>query len=99
MLTPYSKPQFVEKIITAQTGEQFRVTFLVALVDGEMRARIVSAVSLGTAPSVATTTLAISAPVEKQPTTFTYKPSFAAKISPYFSLDFFISQPTRAPSF
>jgi hypothetical protein len=105
MLSPYSQAQFIEKTITSQTGERFRVTFLVALVDGKMSAKIVSAVAIDAAPIVSSASsaraavLSLAAPVEKQPVAFTYKPSFAAKISPYFSLDFFVSQPTRAPSF
>jgi hypothetical protein len=102
MLSPYSKPQFIEKIITSQTGEQFRVIFLVAIVAGDMRAKIVSAVALSATPVVSTArdaVLAIAAPIEKVAAVFSYVPAFAAKISPYFSLDFFVSQPTRAPSF
>jgi hypothetical protein len=99
MLTAYSQPQFVEKVITSQTGERFRVTFLVALVDGKMSAKVVSAVAVDTSPIVSSPVFSLAAPLEKKTVSFTYKPSFAAKISPYFSLDFFVSQPTRAPSF
>ncbi len=106
MLTTYSKPQFVEKIITSQTGEQFRVTFLVAIVAGEMKAKVVSMMPLARQPVTASTqsatsrtVLSLAAPFEKIATAFTYSPAFAPVISPYTILEFFVSQPTRAPSF
>ena len=103
MLTPYSQSQFVEKIIMSQTGERFRVTFLVALVDGKPIARVVSAVSISPARAVSSVVssaiLSLAAPFQKVAAVFSYIPAFAAKVSPYFSLDFFVSQPTRAPSF
>jgi len=42
MLTPYLNSQFVEKILTDRYGRQFRCLFLVALVDGEVRVKLVS---------------------------------------------------------
>lgn len=104
MLTPYSKPQIVEKIVTSQAGAQFRVTFLVAMVNGRMNARVISAVPVTVASqttehaSVAPI-LALAAPQAAQTAVFTYKPSFAPIVSPYTLLEFFVSQPTRAPSF
>ncbi len=95
MLTPYSEPQFVEKTITSHTGEQFRVVFLVAIVNGEVRARVISAVSMGSARAH---TLSLPVPFIPSPSVISYAPAFAPKVSPYFTLEFFISQPTRAPS-
>ena len=43
MLTPYLNSQFIEKILTDRYGRQFRCLFLVALVDGEVKGRLVSA--------------------------------------------------------
>ena len=99
MLSPYIQPHFVERLITSQTGEQFRVTFLVALVDGKPSAKVVSMVSLGSPAQPASPVLSLAAPFEKVAAVFSYIPAFAAKVSPYFSLEFFVSQPTRAPSF
>lgn len=41
MLTPYLKSQFIEKILTDRYGRQFRCLFLVALVDGEIKGKLV----------------------------------------------------------
>jgi hypothetical protein len=94
-------PQFVEKIFTDQSGRQFRLTFLVAIVDGQLKGRLVSAQPLSRgATSVfqgATLQLPISCP--KNETVTEYTPAFAPIVSPYNELFFFTSQPTRAPSF
>ncbi|MFA6273068.1 MAG: hypothetical protein WC673_01055 [Candidatus Paceibacterota bacterium] len=42
MLTPYLNSQFVEKILTDRYGRQFRCLFLVALVDGEVKGKLVA---------------------------------------------------------
>src|SRR5258708_27579068 len=43
MLTPYTRSQFVSRILTSPTGEQLRVLFLVTLANGELKAQVVSA--------------------------------------------------------
>ncbi len=95
MLTPYSRSQFVTKILTSPSGEKFSVVFLVALVNGEVKAQMVSA-TLVSVEKPASVCLPISS--TKSPTTFTYTPSSTQKISLFDSLFFFNSQPTRAPS-
>lgn len=94
MLTPYSRSQFVTKILTNASGEKFSVVFLVALVNGEVKAQVVSATLLSQPETVCLPVVSVKSPV-----TFTYKPSFAEKISLFDSLFFFNSQPTRAPAF
>lgn len=104
MLTPYSQSQFVEKIIADASGRQFRVIFLVALVNGEIRGRIVSVqpisqniLSLEGAVSDGSFTLpswthneVIETPYFRAPAPF---------VSPYFDIETILnSQPTRAPS-
>lgn len=42
MLTPYLKSQFVEKVLTDKHGRQFRCLFLVALVSGKIKAKLVA---------------------------------------------------------
>lgn len=96
MLTPHLRSQFVTKILTSATGEKFRVVFLVALVNGEVKAQVVSATPI----SAKTVTVpCLPQALEKAPVSFAYTPSFTEKISLFNELFFFNSQPTRAPSF
>ncbi len=98
MLTPY-KPHFVEQIFTDQTGRQFRLVFLVSLVEGKLKGQLVSAQPISHKVKSAATPifLPISCAVKK--TVTEYIASFAPVISPYNNLEFLIhSQPTRAPS-
>ena len=97
MLTPYSQSQFVEKIFTDVHGRQFRLVFLVAIVNGELKGRLVSAQPLSQAFKCESfPCLPVSCP--KYVVETEYKPSFAPVVSPYNELLFFVSQPTRAPS-
>jgi hypothetical protein len=104
MLTPHLRSQFVTKILTSATGEHFRVVFLVALVNGEVKARMISAEPIAQtgAKSKAQAATPLCLPVSKSHenfVTFTRSPKGTSP-SPYFnSLFFFNSQPTRAPSF
>ncbi|MFA6554159.1 MAG: hypothetical protein WCS89_01495 [Candidatus Paceibacterota bacterium] len=114
MITPYSNSQFLSRIFTDAVGRQFRLTFLVAVVNGELKGRLVSAqpVSANTNNQTPITNLQLTGSVcdssnafclpivfsNKKPATV-YAPYFAPVVSPYFSLEFLInSQPTRAPS-
>lgn len=94
MLTPYSRSQFVTKILTSDTGEKFQVVFLVTLVNGEVKGQIISATPIAEATSIC---LPVS--IKKSPVTFTYTAPSNPAVSPFNSLFFFNSQPTRAPSF
>jgi len=74
--------------------------FLVALVDGEVKGRLISVEliveSFRSAECVACLP---GASIKKVPAT-EYIPTFAPAVSPYFSLEFLInSQPTRAPAY
>ena len=100
MLTPYLQAQFVERIVTSSTGDKFRVVFSVAIIAGELKAKVVSIIPVEAKTSDITRSahLSLPAPLETVRVVFDYTPSFAPKISPYFTLEFFESQPTRAPS-
>lgn len=94
MITPYSQSKFVEKILTSAGGERFRVLFLVTLVNGEVKAQIVSARPIGEGPI-----FVLPAFSAKTKHNTEYIPFNAPGVSPYFSLEFLInSQPTRAPA-
>ena len=114
MLTPYSQSRFVQKILTSASGKRFRVLFLVTLVNGEVKAQIVSVM-----PITSLESRSMSFPRKRESvilpgndsvlclpafhTSKKYKtiyiPYFAPIVSPYIELYFFNSQPTRAPSY
>ena len=107
MLTPYKQPnqalqihqggRFVEKIFTDQNGQQFKLVFFVALVNGEVKGTLVSARPCGNnVCSTETVFLPISIPKVEADTE--YIPAYVPVISPFNELFFFTSQPTRAPS-
>jgi len=125
MLKPFIPSKFVERIITSQTGECYRVVFVLTLVNGEVKAKAISAELIG-APTlrlapVGTADLSdfyasdasnlsdasnvnlgiLCLPCESSliSSFATFVASFAPKVSPFTSLLFFTSQPTRAPSF
>jgi hypothetical protein len=93
MLTPQLRSQFVTKFLTSPTGEKFKVVFLVALVNGEVKAQVVSAIPVQEAP--------LFLPVIKNNEKFVnFSKSPTSKVlSPFFNQFFFYnSQPTRAPA-
>ena len=110
MLSEYGCPQFLSRVFTDVSGRRFRLTFFAAVVDGEVRGRLVSAepVSASVARLNGTANDASSGPIfflpiaasAEKPAT-EYVSPFAPKVSPYFSaFELLIhSQPTRAPSF
>ncbi len=106
MLTTY-KPQFVEKIFTDQLGQQFRLTFLVTLVNGEYRGSLVSAELIskkagllkGNVESdISDTPVCLPIICEQKKGDTQYISSCKEILSPFNELFFFMSQPTRAPS-
>ena len=102
-LQVYQGGRFVEKIFTDQAGQQFKLVFFVALVNGEVKGTLVSAQpmqrrsGLGGQASAEVLYLPISVPQNDVVTE--YIPAYVPVISPYNELFFFTSQPTRAPSF
>lgn len=112
MITPYTQSKFIERTLTSDSGERFRVLFLITLVNGEVNVQIISAKPISARPRLAIDSsdadisskaypcYYLSACSTKKKHDTLYIPSNAPKVSPYFSLEFLInSQPTRAPSF
>jgi hypothetical protein len=107
MLNPILTGQFLSRIFTDQSGQQFRLTFFVTFVNGEARGHLVSAQPISMhshlrlagdcAPSSQAFCLPISAPKKELETA--YIPSYTPIVSPFTELYFFTSQPTRAPSY
>lgn len=93
MLTPHLRSQFVTKILTSADGREYKVVFLVALVNGEVKAQVISAEPIAEASPLCLPEAKVKAPVS-----FIYTPSPVSRISLFDSLFFFNSQPTRAPS-
>jgi len=112
MLTPYNRSQFLSRIFTDQSGQQFRMTFFVAVVDGEIKGRLVSVqpltksesqgfISAGAAGHTGgfnPEILCLPITCAKTTPDTAYTPAFTPVVSPYTELFFFTSQPTRAPS-
>ena len=85
-----------ERIVKDKNGLLVRIRFTVVEVDGKFQAQIISAV-----PFVAPTEDVVCLPCikENKVVVETSATDFESILSPYFSLDFFMSQPTRAPAF
>lgn len=86
-----------ERIIRDKNGVLVRVRFAVIEINGKFAPQIISVTPI-LAPK---TEKVVCLPRIKEGKVVVEDatPSFISKISPYFSLDFFMSQPTRAPSF
>jgi hypothetical protein len=104
MITPYSQSKFIRKNITNSIGEVFSVLFLVTLVNGEVKAQIISAKQISTIPRLTgevkgDTSNFLPIFCNKIACDAEYTSESVSKISPYIELFFFNSQPTRAPAF
>jgi hypothetical protein len=85
-----------ERIVKDKNGLLVRVRFTVVEVDGKFQAQIISAI-----PFVSPVEDVVCLPCikESEVVTETSFADFESILSPYFSLEFFMSQPTRAPAF
>lgn len=93
MLTPHLRSQFVTKTLTGADGREYKVVFLVAVVNGEVKAQVISATPVVEAAPLCLPVASIKAPVN-----FAYIAPSTPAVSPFNTLFFFDSQPTRAPS-
>jgi len=104
VITP-SNSQFISRVFTDYSGRSFRLTFLVTVVNGEVRGRLVSAQPLSSSlarlpGAVCDGSFCLPISLSTKTPDTIYVPSFAPVVTPYFSLEFLInSQPTRAPAF
>ena len=99
MLITQPKAKILRKIIQSPTGEYVLATFVVTEFQGTFKARLVSVEALP--QSDFEKPVAVSLPLpKKQPVIISKLISSTEKIvSPFQELLFFVSQPTRAPSF
>ena len=101
-----STPQLIERIFTDKCGRQFKMIFLVAVVDGEIKGKLVSVQPLSQSTlklkgnSVTSDIICLPIVCSDKKGDTIYASSFTPVVSPYVSLEFLMtSQPTRAPSF
>ena len=89
-----------ERIVRDKNGVLFRVRFIIEIVDGRPQPKIVSAEALKKV-GAKDEQVTLSLPVFSEQVVLNEKfvQSYFSKISPYSPLTFFMSQPTRAPSF
>lgn len=85
-----------ERIVTDKNGVLVRIRFSIIEVNGKLQGNIISATPLVTPREEAPVCLPV---VTKTTSVYAEVSSFVETISPYFSLEFFMSQPTRAPSY
>ena len=96
MLTTQNKQinSIFERIIRDKNGILVRVRFTVVEIDGKFQGQIISAIPLHTDDKLCLPYKKDSKVVIEKEIVFSDK-----IVSPYFSLDFLMSQPTRAPAF
>ena len=90
--------RFIEKVFTDQNGQQFKLIFFVALVNGEVKGTRVSAQPISKSSFTTQDTVCLPISIPKNETTTEYIPAYVPVVSPFTKLFFFTSQPTRAPS-
>jgi hypothetical protein len=99
-LSTTSGGRLISRIFTDQNGRTFRLTFFVAVVNGELKGSLVSAQPLSKNENITgqgtVLCLPISCPKVVAETPFVS--AYAPVVSPFSELFFFTSQPTRAPS-
>ncbi|MDE2188264.1 MAG: hypothetical protein KGJ35_00840 [Patescibacteria group bacterium] len=104
MLIQSGNKGIFERIIADKNGRLMRVRFAVIEVDGELRGRVISVapvLQIAPQPKAAPRTILCLSCSAVTATKITSKVRpWNNLTSPYFSsLEFFMSQPTRAPSF
>lgn len=92
-----------ERILTSKNGQLVRVTFEIIEVGGIMRGRVISVVPvISVASSTKTETahapLFLTGVIAQNISEAVEAAIAKPHTSPYISFDFFMSQPTRAPS-
>ncbi|MEK7213893.1 MAG: hypothetical protein AAB637_02155 [Patescibacteria group bacterium] len=99
MLTPQNKQlnSIFERIIRDNNGVLVRVRFTIVEVDGVFKGHVISAEPLVSKNEKDVVCLLCLK--EKKVIAEDAVIDFSSILSPYFSLEFFMSQPTRAPAF
>ncbi len=90
--------RFIEKVFTDQAGQQFKLIFFVALVNGEVKGTLVSAKPISKNSFNTQDAVCLPVSVPQNDVVTEYIPAYTPVVSPFNELFFFTSQPTRAPS-
>ena len=90
--------RFIEKIFTDQNGQQFKLVFFVALVNGEVKGTLVSARPISKASFNTQDIACLPISIPKNDVVTEYIHAHVPVVSPFTELFFFTSQPTRAPN-
>ena len=106
MLIPsfYSQKGLFERLVRGKNGALIRVRFEVVEFNGELRGRVISAEPVielqGQKSKVKSQNGSLCLPCASSEILHltSYIFAFAPTVSPYNTLEFFMSQPTRAPS-
>ena len=99
MLTLQNKQlnSIFERVLRDKNGVLMRVRFTVVEINGQFQAQIISATPI--VNEAKKEVLSLPKVKENQVLAKDITPSFISILSPYLSLEFFMSQPTRAPAF
>lgn len=105
MLAIKSQGKIIERIVRAKTGEFVRAVFYVVEVNGEFQVELISARPVTEAGiknyelGIKGTKLCLGGKCLKSPNVISYRHNYHSIISPFSNIfEFFVSQPTRAPS-
>lgn len=101
--SPYVQPEIYERIVRAKYGRLMRVRFVAVEIGDEILGKIISVEPVLEIKNTLLLKegkeiiLALPAPHNPISVSFSYRVSYKIP-SPFFTLDFFMSQMTRAPS-
>jgi hypothetical protein len=99
MLQVKSQGKIVEKIVRTKTGEYVLAVFLVEDFGGEFKVRVISVKPIEKLAGAIEKVKCLSGCSLKSPAVISYRHKYHSVVSPFFNnLEFFVSQPTRAPS-
>lgn len=104
MLAIKSQQKIVQKVLKAKNGEFVLATFFVVEQNGELQVRLLSVQPFGSSKKVVLETgssvLCLPGECLKSPAVTFYRHNYHSVVSPFFNIfEFFVSQPTRAPSY
>ncbi len=85
-----------ERVVKDHNGDLIRIRFTVIETNGVFQPHIISAEPI--VSEIKNNIICLPYVKDSLILFEDYSPSFISKISPYFSLDFLMSQPTRAPA-
>ena len=99
MITLKPQGKIVEKMVRTKTGEYVWAVFLVVENNGEFKVRVLSVKPIDKLVGAIEKAKCLKGCSLKSPAVISYRHKYFSLVSPFFNnLEFFVSQPTRAPS-